>query len=136
MTTTSSPFENQRYIVLETYRKSGAPVATPVGFAQDGDVLYVRTTADSGKVKRIRREPRVRVAPGTGSGKPLGAWVEATAAVMTVAEAQAAQVKARILAKYRLIWYLIETVDSIRNRLRGRPQPVWIHLRITLPPER
>ncbi len=127
---TTSPFDNQRFIALETYRKNGAPVVTPVGFIQEGNVLYARTTLDSGKVKRIRRNNRVRVAPSTGGGKPLGAWVEATAALLT--EAEAPEVRGKILAKYRFIWILIETVDGLRNRIRRRPQPEWVHLRIDL----
>lgn len=129
----TSPFDSQRFIALETYRKNGTSVITPVGFVQDGDVLYVRTTADSWKVKRIRATPRVRVAPGTGGGKPLGAWIEATASLVPDAEAPA--VRAKILAKYRFIWLLIESVDSVGNWIRRRPQPDWVHLRIDLPPQ-
>jgi hypothetical protein len=127
----TSPFDNQRFIVLETFRKNGTSVITPLGFVQEGDVLYARTTADSWKVKRIRANPRVRVAPGTGGGRPLGEWVEATATILT--EAESADVRTKILAKYNLIWRLIETVDGIRNRLQRRPQPEWVHLRIDLP---
>lgn len=103
---------------------------TPLGFVQEGSVLYARTTADSWKVKRIRANPRVRVAPGTGSGKPLGEWVEATATILT--ESESIDVRAKILAKYKLTWRLIETVDGLRNRLRRQPQPEWVHLRIDL----
>ena len=42
-------FENQKYINLETFRKSGVGVKTPVWFVQDRDVLYVWTQADSWK---------------------------------------------------------------------------------------
>ena len=129
----TSPFDNQRFLALETFRKNGTSVITPVGFVQDGSVLYARTTADSWKVKRIRANPRVRVAPGTGSGKPLGAWVEATATILT--DAESAEVRAKILAKYRLIWRLIEAVDGLTNFIRRRPQPDWVHIRIELPPQ-
>ncbi len=128
----TSPFDNRRFLALETFRKNGTSVITPVGFVQEGDVLYARTTADSWKVKRIRANPRVRVAPGTGSGKPLGAWIEATATILT--DAESADVRARILAKYRLIWRLLGTVDGLVNRLRRRPPPEWVHIRIALPP--
>lgn len=125
-----SPFANQRFIALETYRKNGTPVITPVGFIQEGSVLYARTTLASGKVKRIRRNNRVRVAPSTGSGQPLGAWVAATATLLT--EAETPELRGKILAKYRLIWLLLETVDGIRNFIQRRPQPEWVHLRIDL----
>jgi PPOX class probable F420-dependent enzyme len=44
----------QQYINLETFRKNGVGVKTSVWFVQDGDTIYVRTVANSGKVKRIR----------------------------------------------------------------------------------
>ena len=57
-------FADQQYLNLETYRKDGRAVRTPVWFAEDeGGVLYLRTVKDAGKVKRIRRQARVRVAP-------------------------------------------------------------------------
>lgn len=51
------------YINLATYKKSGRLVQTPVWFALDQKYLYVRTLATSGKVKRINRNPNVRIAP-------------------------------------------------------------------------
>jgi len=49
-----SIFTSQQYLNLETFRKNGAAVKTPVWFVQDGDAIFVRTLANSGKVKRIR----------------------------------------------------------------------------------
>lgn len=72
-------FENQKYINLETFRKSGAGITTPVWFVQDHEVFYVWTQADSGKAKRIRNNGKVKVAPSTASGEHLGEWVDAQA---------------------------------------------------------
>ncbi|MEU7903472.1 PPOX class F420-dependent oxidoreductase [Actinoplanes sp. NPDC049118] len=52
-----------RYVSLTTYRKNGTPVATPVWHVPHGAELWLVTEAGSGKVKRIRNNPRVRVAP-------------------------------------------------------------------------
>ncbi len=75
-------FENlkkQQYINIETFRKSGEGVRTPVWFVQEGDVVYVHTIADSGKVKRIRRNPQVNIAPCKMDGAVVGEWVPASA---------------------------------------------------------
>jgi PPOX class probable F420-dependent enzyme len=72
-------FSGQSYLNLETFRKSGAGVMTPVWFVEAEGVLYVRTVADSGKVKRIRNNSRVRVVPCRSRGEPLGEWIEAQA---------------------------------------------------------
>ena len=74
-------FGGEKYLNLESYRKNGKPVQTPLWFAQEGDALYVYSLASTGKVKRIRRNARVRVAPCTFRGRPTGSWVEATARI-------------------------------------------------------
>jgi PPOX class probable F420-dependent enzyme len=71
------------YCVLVTYKRSGEPVPTPVWFGVDGQGrLYFRTFAPSVKVKRIRNQPRVRVAPCSLRGKPLGPAAEGSARVL------------------------------------------------------
>ena len=72
-------FEKQKYLNLETFRKSGEGVKTPVWFVQDGDVLFVRTITDSGKVKRIRNNSLVNIAPCRMDGALLGDWIQAEA---------------------------------------------------------
>ena len=80
-----------RYLSLESFRRSGVGVRTPIWFAvAPGDgarTLYVYSTADSGKAKRIRREGRVRIAACDMRGAISGAWFEARAAVVDGAEA-------------------------------------------------
>jgi hypothetical protein len=68
--------------LLVTYRRDGTPVPTPVWAAQGDGVLYVRTERSSGKVKRLRRDARMLVAPCTVKGEPLGAPFEASASVL------------------------------------------------------
>jgi len=76
-------FANQNYLNLETFRKNGEAVRTPVWFVQDGDTLYVRTVNASGKVKRIRNNGSVKIMPCGRSGEPLGEWVTAQGSEMT-----------------------------------------------------
>jgi PPOX class probable F420-dependent enzyme len=78
-TSSLAQFSQQNYLNIESFRKNGLSVKTPVWFVQDGDMLYVRTIAGSGKVKRIRRNPQVNIAPCTGSGDLRGEWVSAQA---------------------------------------------------------
>jgi PPOX class probable F420-dependent enzyme len=77
-----APFVGQRYLNLESYKRDGTPVQTPVWFAEDRGVLYVYTRANAGKVKRIRRHPRIRIAPCTMRGTVTGPWVEAEATIV------------------------------------------------------
>jgi uncharacterized protein len=78
-----SRFEGENVISLETYRRNGEPVQTPVWFLEDNGVLYVHTDDSTGKVKRIRQNPKVRVAPSHFRGKPKGDYVDARAELET-----------------------------------------------------
>jgi hypothetical protein len=68
--------------LLVTYRRDGTPVPTPVWAAPAEGLLYVRSERASGKVKRLRNDARLLVAPCTVRGKPLGRPLEARARVL------------------------------------------------------
>jgi PPOX class probable F420-dependent enzyme len=74
--------QGQKYISLVTFRKSGVAVPTPVWFGEQDGKLYVKTRSDSGKFKRIRNNPSVKIAPCTMSGKVTGPEFAATARVL------------------------------------------------------
>jgi PPOX class probable F420-dependent enzyme len=81
-----SSLAGHRYLSLETRRKDGRRVTTPVWFAEDDGVLWTYSLADAGKVKRIRNFPDVRIAPCDIRGRLKGDWVAATATVVSGAE--------------------------------------------------
>ena len=80
-------FENQKFLNLETFRKSGVGVKTPVWFVEEGDAFYIWTEANSWKAKRIRNNSAVKVVPSTASGEPTGEWVDAHATADASSEA-------------------------------------------------
>jgi PPOX class probable F420-dependent enzyme len=109
-------FAGEKYLNLETYRKTGTPVATPVWFAEGGGVLYVYSLANAGKVKRIRNNPRVRVAPCDMRGKLEGEWVEARARAISGDEAATGN---RLLnKKYGLLKKIGNVYSTLMNRER------------------
>ena len=63
----------KRFILLTTYRQTGTPVPTPVWFARSQQALYFVTHGCAGKVKRIRSNPDVTVAPCSARGHRVGA---------------------------------------------------------------
>ena len=116
-------FDGQTYLNLESYRKDGQGVQTPLWFVEEGGVVYVSTPAESWKVKRIRRNPKVRIVPSTLSGKPRGEWVEASARLED--GRAAARVQELLIKKYGWQKKLI----NFFARLRGRKSVVIsIHL--------
>ena len=78
-----SEFQGENVISLETYRRNGEPVRTPVWFLEENGTLYVHTGGSTGKVKRIRQNPKVRIAPSTFRGKPKTEYIEARAELET-----------------------------------------------------
>jgi uncharacterized protein len=72
-------FENQDYLNLQTMRKDGQGVNTPVWFVLQGTTIYVRTIATSSKVKRIHNNSQVKIMPCGARGESLGIWTPAQA---------------------------------------------------------
>jgi len=108
-------FQKQSYLNIETFRKSGQGVKTPVWFAQDGDSLYVWTQADSGKAKRVRNNGAVNIAPCTASGDPLGEWLSARAQADD-SPAAIQHVKNQMVKKYGVMFHIFGFLGRLRMR--------------------
>lgn len=123
------PFSG-RYLSITSYKRDGTAVATPVWFVQEDGRLLVETDAASGKVKRIRRNPAVRIALCTASGRLGGEEVQAAAEVLHDSAAQAAE---RLIShKYRADLLIISPLRHIQSALHlGRPQTRPVILAIT-----
>jgi PPOX class probable F420-dependent enzyme len=76
----------QKYLSLATFRKNGQAVRTPIWFGEENAKLYVMTRPDSGKCKRIRNNPEVRLAPCTIRGRITGPEFAAKARILPEAD--------------------------------------------------
>lgn len=122
--------EGARFLLLTTFRSDGRKVSTPVWCASREGVLYVWTGADSGKVKRIRVNPVVRVAPCTVRGRPLGPALEGHAAIVEDQDVD------RMLArKYWLAMPLVRVYGRLTRLLTRRsPAPAYLAITVAAPP--
>ncbi len=111
-------FRGEKYLNLETFRKSGAGVRTPLWFVERDGMLYVCTPDNTGKLKRIRHTPRARVVPSTALGQPKGPWLDAEARIASPEEAAAAN--EQLDRKYGWFRRLLD----LGRRLRGRGRVV------------
>jgi PPOX class probable F420-dependent enzyme len=102
-----------KYISIETYRKNGTGVRTPVWFVVSQGLIYFRTDAKSGKVKRIRNNPHVKIAPCNMGGNVEGDWYEGKAKFSDQAESMIAF--SLINKKYGLLTTFIRLLNKIRN---------------------
>lgn len=119
----------RRYMSLTTFRRSGAGVATAVWVAPQGDGLVVTTGAATGKVKRLRREPRVELRECTRTGRVRdGAPVVRARARIVSDEDEQHRLIRPLAAKYRLQYRAVRLVERLAARRGGAGNVV---LRIT-----
>jgi uncharacterized protein len=104
--------DGHKYCQLVTFRRNGVAMPTPVWFAPAGRRLYVKTESPSGKLRRIRNDPRVEVAPCTVAGRRLGPPVEGQARVLEVREEPVAEhaLRDRYGVGRRIFGLLVEPV--------------------------
>jgi PPOX class probable F420-dependent enzyme len=121
-----------RFVSLTTFRRSGERVSTPVWVGRDGEGLVVLTPAGSGKVKRLRRDPRVELAPCGRFGK-VDDGVEPLAGTAQVRESAADVERARatIRRTYPIESRVVLGIERLVERLRGRPRTDRLALLIT-----
>lgn len=109
-------FQHQQYINVETYRKTGVAVQTPVWFVEVNGELWFTTETQSGKVKRLRCNPRVRVAPCKVNGELLGDWHTGTARFLSAEEIPL--VEKTFSRKYGLQKSLFDLLGRLQRRER------------------
>ena len=126
------PLADARFVSLTTFRRSGEPVSTPVWIGRDGGALVVLTPADSGKVKRLRRDPRVEIRP-CGRFGAVAEGVEPVAGTAEVREHpdDVERARATIRRTYPLESRLVLGIERLVERLRGRPRTERLALLIT-----
>jgi uncharacterized protein len=121
-----SRFQGEKVISLETYRRNGEPVRTPVWFLEENGILYVHTDHSTGKVKRIRRNPKVRLAPSHFRGKPKAEYVDAQAELET-SPATVEEYHSKIYKKYGLQGTFTKFIQRF-SRSKANDVIIAIHL--------
>ncbi len=113
-------FTNEKYLSLESFKKDGTGVKTPIWFVEHEGTFFGYSLADAYKVKRIRNNPRIRVAPCDARGKVHGAWIEGRARIIDPqrdgTEYDAGQ--RRLVQKYGLI----KRLANLFSRFSSRPR--------------
>jgi PPOX class probable F420-dependent enzyme len=93
----------ERYLLLETRKRDGSWVGTPVSLVVDGDHGYFKSYDASGKVKRLRNFPEVRVAPCTMRGRATGERVRGRATLLGGEGADAKRAEVLLARKHPLL---------------------------------
>ena len=125
----SAALSTEPFVSITTFRRDGTPVSVPVWCATDNGALLVFSEADSWKVRRIRRNGHVRIAPCSAQGRPRGPAVDADASLVEDTK----RVQALLARKYPWAWpayrALMVVTAAIRRVRRQAPSP-WLTIRI------
>lgn len=107
------------YISLETFKRDGTGVKTPVWCAPVNDEIAIFTEGAAFKVKRLARDPRVRVARCDMRGKILGPWHDGTGRIVDSA-AEEKRAYAALHEKYGWIMWLTDVMSTLSGRIKRR----------------
>lgn len=128
-----APLLRQTTVLLTTWDRDGAAAQTPAHIAVAGDHAFIRTHEGSPNNARLRRNPRVTIAPVT-TGRDEGA-IRATARPLSGTEATIAARAMRRkypirhgwliprfyrLRGYRTVYYRLDPVAGAARALPGR----------------
>jgi PPOX class probable F420-dependent enzyme len=114
-----TPLDDERYINLETFRKDGSGVKTPVWVAPLEGKLVIFTAGDSYKVKRLRNNPACRVAPCDARGKVRGDWRDGTGRILEQPDDQK-RAHAALRKKYGFLMGVTDFFAGISGRAKKR----------------
>ena len=103
---------------MTSLKRDGTGVATPVWFGSDGRRLFAFTDLHSAKVRRIRRNPHVLVAPCRVNGKLRSEPVSARVEVLTD-DADLARVQQVLTDCHPISYRLVMLFYRLARRLRG-----------------
>ncbi len=119
---------DERFVSLTTFRRSGERVSTPVWIGRDGEALVVTTPAASGKVKRLRNDPRVEMRPCGRMGRVEDGAEPVAGVAEIVADAGGRERSTEIIRrKYGLEYRVVMGIE----RLGGSDPGNRVILRIT-----
>lgn len=113
-----SEIANSQFVSLGTYRKSGELVATPVWIASDGECLVVTTERETGKVKRLRRNPTVTMRPCSRMGQVAADAITVTATARFDDDLTAGN--AALAAKYGIPFKIILGLERFIRRVQRK----------------
>jgi len=118
---------DEHFVSLTTFRKTGERVPTPVGIARDGEALLVTTPDGTGKVKRIRNDPRVELQPSgrMGKTKDNDTVVSAVAEILPNSNYRSSLFSEKYKLEYRIFMFI-----ESRSKAGKKPR---VMLRITAP---
>ena len=114
-----TPLDRERYINLETFRRDGTGVKTPVWAAPLRGRLVIVTDGTSFKVKRLRTNATCRAAACDVRGNVKGPWLDGQCRVLEDA-GQRKEAMAALRQKYGWQIRLLDVFSWLGRRMGRR----------------
>lgn len=111
--------QGENYISLETFKRSGEGVKTPIWFAHQGDDLVFMTDGRSWKCKRVARNPDCRFAACGVAGGVKGEWFQGQCVKLDDA-AEVDRAEATLARKYGVQWKLGSAMSGLAGKKKHR----------------
>ena len=125
MSEPASSFSGRRYINLESYKRDGTPKRTPVQSIEENGLVYFRTGPDTWKIKRIRRNPHVRIVLSDRTGNPTGSWFDGDAQILEGNE------RTRIEVLFRKEYGVVgNSLVGLVGRMRGEKLSTFVSIKL------
>ena len=124
---TTSQLASEQFVSITTFKRDGTPVATPVWVAGENGSLLVISEADSWKVKRIRRNGHIRIAPCGARGALRGEPIDADATIND----DTSTVEELLAQKYGWMYRAYMRFTALSRKLRRQATPTGATIRIT-----
>jgi PPOX class probable F420-dependent enzyme len=124
---TTGELAKEQFLSITTFKRDGTPVSTPVWVAGENGNLLVISEAESWKVRRIRRNGHIRIAPCSARGVIRGEQVDAHATL----DPDTSAVDTLLARKYGWKYGAYMRFSAVARKLRGRPTPAGVTIRIT-----
>jgi PPOX class probable F420-dependent enzyme len=105
-------WKDEGTLSLTTFYKSGKGVATPLGYARSGDIIYVNTRMDSYKIKRLRNNTKGKIALSNMRGTLKGPLIDVEVKILNQGEDDESKVAMKYNSKFS--WKLMRFTNKIK----------------------
>jgi len=116
-TTSLRTMSDESFVSLTTFRSSGKPVSTPVWIGREAGDVVILTPLDTGKVKRLRANPRVELRPCDRRGRvPQDAPCLSTVVEILEQPVEVDRVRGVMRRKYGVEYRIFMVIEALVRR--------------------
>jgi len=115
---------DEKYIRVTTFKKDGTEVSTPTWVVPlDEGRIGFYTSSTSGKVKRLRNNPKVLVQPSDSRGRAKSGTQPSEGTAIVVSGSERDAIYDKVVAKYGFMTKVTRLLAKIGGFVKRKKQP-------------